>query len=87
MTSLYGVVRGRASDFFDGNARAFMGLRFHLETETFEFYQPVKMKGDPLWTEVTDLMQKGNAGVGRVRHPPHLSSRRWRPRSATTRDA
>ena len=64
MTSLYGVVRGRAPQFFDGNTRAFTGLRFHLEAETFEFYQPVKMKGDPLWTEVTELMQKGNAGLG-----------------------
>ena len=64
MTSLYGVVRGRAPQFFDGNTRAFTGLRFHLETETFGFYQPVKMKGDPLWTEVTELMQKGNAGLG-----------------------
>ena len=64
MTSLYGVVRGRAPQFFDGNAQAFAGLRFHLETETFEFYQPVKMKGDPLWTDVTELMQKGTAGLG-----------------------
>ena len=64
MTSLYGVVRGRAPKFFDGNAQVFTGLRFHLETETFEFYQPVKMKGDPLWTDVTGLMQKGNAGLG-----------------------
>ena len=64
MTSLYGVVRGRAPQFFDGNTRAFTGLRFHLETETFGFYQPVKMKGDPLWTEVTELMQKGTAGLG-----------------------
>ena len=64
MTSLYGVVRGRAPKFFDGNAQAFAGLRFHLETETFEFYQPVKMKGDPLWTDVTELMQKGPAGLG-----------------------
>ena len=71
MTSLYGVVRGRAPQFFDGNAQAFAGLRFHLETETFEFYQPVKMKGDPLWTDVTELMQKGTAGAGRVRHAPH----------------
>ena len=63
MTSLYGVVRGRAPKFFDGNAQAFTGLRFHLETETFEFYQPVKMKGDPLWTDVTELMQKGTAGL------------------------
>ena len=64
MTSLYGVVRGRAPKFFDGNAQAFTGLRFHLENETFEFYQPVKMKGDPLWTDVTELMQNGTAGLG-----------------------
>ena len=64
MTSLYGVVRGRAPKFFDGNTQAFTGLRFHLETETFEFYQPVKMKGDPLWTDVTELMQKGTGGLG-----------------------
>ena len=28
MTSLYGLVRGRAPKFFDGNAQAFTGLRF-----------------------------------------------------------
>ena len=64
MTSLYGVVRGRAPKFFDGNAQAFTGLRFHLETETFAFYQPLKMQGDPLWIDVTALMQKGTAGLG-----------------------
>src|ERR1041385_7499697 len=58
MTSLYGVVRGKPPKFFDGNARAFTGLRFHLEGETFEFFQPVKMKDDLLWIDVTDLMQK-----------------------------
>ena len=64
MTSLYGVVRGKPPKFFDGNARAFTGLRFHLDAETFEFYQPVKMKDDLLWIDVTELMKKGNAGVG-----------------------
>jgi hypothetical protein len=64
MTSLYGVVRGRPPEFFDGNAQAFTGLRFHLETETFAFYQPAKMKDDPLWIDVTELMQKGTAGLG-----------------------
>ena len=33
MTSLYGVVRGAPPKFFDGNASAFTGLRFHLETD------------------------------------------------------
>ena len=64
MTSLYGVGRGKPPKFFDGNAKAFTGLRFHLDTQTFEFYQPVKMKEDPLWIDVTELMKKGTAGLG-----------------------
>jgi hypothetical protein len=64
MTSLYGVVRGKAPKFFDGNAQAFTGLRFHLETETFAFYQPLKMQDDPRWIDVTELMQKGTDGLG-----------------------
>jgi hypothetical protein len=64
MTSLYGVVPGKPSKFFDRNAAALTGLRFHLETEAFAFYQPLKMEGDPLWIDVTELMQKGNSGVG-----------------------
>lgn len=64
MTSLYGVVRGRPPKFFDGNAQAFTGLRFHLDGENFEFYQPVKMKDDPLWIDVTELMRKGTGGLG-----------------------
>jgi hypothetical protein len=50
--------------FFDGNAKAFTGLRFHLDTQTFEFYQPVKMRDDPLWIDVSELMKKGTAGLG-----------------------
>jgi hypothetical protein len=64
MTSLYGVVRGKPPKFFDGNVRAFTGLRFHLDAQTFEFYQPVKMRDDPLWIDVTELMKKGTAGLG-----------------------
>lgn len=64
MTSLYGVVRGKPPKFFDGNAKAFTGLRFHLDAQTFEFYQPVKMKDDPLWIDVTELMKKGTVGLG-----------------------
>lgn len=64
MTSLYGVVRGRPPKFFDGNPRAFTDLRFHLEEEQFAFYQPIKMKDDPLWIDVTELMRQGSAGLG-----------------------
>jgi hypothetical protein len=64
LTSLYGVVRGKPPKFFDGDAQAFTDLHFHLDTETFEFYQPVKMKDDSLWINVSELFQKGNAGQG-----------------------
>ena len=70
VTSLYGVVRGKPPMFFDGNEQAFTGLRFHLETETFEFYQPVKMRDDPLWVDVTELMQNGIQGLSISRFTP-----------------
>ncbi|WP_341857985.1 GmrSD restriction endonuclease domain-containing protein [Sinorhizobium medicae] len=78
MTSLYGVVRGRPPKFFDGNAQAFTGLMFHLNSQAFSFYQPVKMKDDPLWIDVTELMKAGNAGLGayvaRISAVPDLAS-------------
>ncbi len=64
ITSLYGVVRGKSPEFFDGNAKVFTGLYFHLETEVFSFFISNIMKGDPLWINVTELMQKGNSGLG-----------------------
>lgn len=54
-TSLFGVVHGRPPEFFQGNEKAFTDLYFNVETETFEFYGPVKMADDPLWVSVTDL--------------------------------
>ena len=64
MTSLYGVTRGRAPAFFDGNDSTFTGLHFHLENETFAFYQPVRMREDPLWIDVSELTKKGIGGIG-----------------------
>jgi hypothetical protein len=66
ITSLYGVVRGNPPKFFDGNAQAFTGLYFHLDTETFAFYQPLKMQGDSLWIDVTALMSRGQDGHERL---------------------
>ena len=66
MTSLYGVVRGKPPQFFDGNSQAFTGLHFHLESEAFEFYQPITMRDDPLWVDVTALMKSGQAGLGKM---------------------
>ncbi len=59
ITSLYGIVRGTAPPFFDGSVDTFTGLHFHLETQEFSFYQPVKMQDDPLWIDVTRLMKGG----------------------------
>ena len=64
MTTLYGVLRGHPPKFFDGNPQTFTGLRFHLEHETFEFFQSMKMQGDPLWIDLTQLMLQGNDGLG-----------------------
>ena len=61
ITSLYGIVRGKPPRFFDGNVQPFTGLYFNLDDETFEFYAPVKMKGNPLWINVTEVMQIGAA--------------------------
>lgn len=59
ITTLYGIIRGRAPRFFDGNEQAFTGIYFHLDDEVFEFYLPMKMKDNPLWINVTELMQIG----------------------------
>ncbi|MBO4238580.1 GmrSD restriction endonuclease domain-containing protein [Pseudonocardia alni] len=59
VTTLYGIIRGRAPAFFEGDPSAFTDLRFHVETESFQFYGPVKMKGDPRWVDVTSLFRDG----------------------------
>ncbi|MFI7534915.1 DUF262 domain-containing protein [Streptosporangium sp. NPDC049376] len=59
ITSLYGVIRGHAPAFFEGDASAFTGLRFNVEDENFEFYAPAKMRDDPRWVDVTLLFTEG----------------------------
>jgi hypothetical protein len=68
-TSLYGVIRGRAPKFFEGNHQAFTGLYFNVVDETFEFYAQSKMKNDPSWIDVSALMQRGAGGVGGLIQP------------------
>ncbi len=76
VTTLYGIVRGTPPPFFDGNASAFTGLHFHLEDESFEFYMPKKMKDNPLWIDVTDLMQIGaGRAIGRLVKNPELQDK------------
>ena len=64
VTSLYGIIRGAPPAFFDGNARPFTDLYFNVDTEEFRFYQPSRMKDDPLWVDVSELMRGGNKGLG-----------------------
>lgn len=59
MTTLYGIIRGKPPKFFEGNASTFTNLYFNVDDETFEFYMAAKMKTDPAWISVTELMQKG----------------------------
>ncbi|GAA1467225.1 DUF262 domain-containing protein [Nocardiopsis exhalans] len=59
ISSLYGVVRGRAPAFFEGDDKAFTGLQFNVDTEVFEFYRPLKMTDNPHWVDVTELFQQG----------------------------
>ena len=61
MTSLYGIVRGKPPAFFEGNQSAFTGLYFNIETEAFEFYGPIRMRDNPHWISVTELINKGIA--------------------------
>lgn len=63
VTSLYGLIRGKAPQFFDGNAKAFEELRFHLDDEAFEFWQPVKMREDPRWVDVREMFARGPGPV------------------------
>jgi len=76
MTSLYGIIRGKPPRFFDGNAQAFTGIYFHLDDEVFEFYMPSKMKDNPLWINVTELMRTGvGKFIGRLYAVPELAPR------------
>jgi len=61
ITSLYGLIRGVPPPFFDGDAAAFADLRFHVEAQRFQFYAPVTMRDDPLWIDVSKLLQHGMA--------------------------
>ncbi len=73
ITTLYGIIRGTPPPFFDGNASAFTGLHFYLEDQSFEFYMPTKMKDNPLWIDVTELMQIGSGkAIGRIVKNPQL---------------
>ncbi|MFF0542159.1 GmrSD restriction endonuclease domain-containing protein [Nocardia thailandica] len=59
ITTLYGIVRGTAPSFFEGDANAFTGLHFDVEREAFEFHTPGKVDPNPVWIDVTELFEHG----------------------------
>ena len=59
ITSLYGIIRNRPPEFFQGDPKAFPWLYFNLDDEIFEFYAPMKMQDNPMWINVTEVMQAG----------------------------
>jgi hypothetical protein len=63
VTTLFGIIRGEPPTFFEGDLAAFSDLRFNVETEQFQFHAPVKMKGDPLWIDVTAAFRDGPGAV------------------------
>ncbi|GAA4682439.1 hypothetical protein GCM10023215_15550 [Pseudonocardia yuanmonensis] len=63
VTTLYGIIRGAAPLFFEGDPTVFEGLRFHLRDEVFQFHAPTKMRDDPLWIDVTALFREGEGAV------------------------
>jgi len=75
ITTLYGIVRGKPPRFFDGSTDIFSGLHFHLEDEVFAFYAPLKMKDNPLWVDVSRLMEMGVGNfIREIVTRPDLSS-------------
>lgn len=75
ITTLYGIMKGKPPEFFDGNENAFTGLMFHLENEVFEFYAPVKMRDDPMWIDVSQLMGEGlKPFIDHINSHPELSA-------------
>lgn len=75
MTSLYGIVRGKPPEFFDGNHWAFTDLYFNLADEAFSFYMPQKMKDDPMWIDVTALMREGvGTFIQRIMEIPEMQA-------------
>ena len=71
VTTLYGIARGRSPGFFDGDEKTFTGLMFHVGTERFEFYQALRMRDDPLWVNVTEVMSAGPDYLNHVDLPPN----------------
>jgi hypothetical protein len=76
ITTLYGIIRGQPPQFFEGNANNFAGLYFNFADEIFEFYAPMRMRGNSAWIDVTQLMKIGAGNfVGQLVEDPNYRGR------------
>ena len=75
VTSLYGLVRGKPPNFFEGDPRAFSDLYFNLEDEDFDFFAPVRMRNNPLWVSVTQLFESGIGWLEQLSNNPAYSEK------------
>lgn len=58
LTVLYALFEGSPPPFFEGKDLYFK-LYFNFIEEDFEFWQPVKMRDNPAWIEITPFLKKG----------------------------
>jgi len=58
LTTLYALFEGSPPPFFEGKDLYFK-LYFNFIEEEFEFWQPVKMRDNPSWIEITPYLKKG----------------------------
>jgi len=58
LTTLYVLFEGKPPPFFEGKELYFK-LYFNIVEEEFEFWQPVKMRDNPAWMEITPFLKKG----------------------------
>ena len=75
VTSLYGLVRGKPPNFFEGDAKAFTDLYFDLEDEVFDFFAPVRMRNNPLWVSVTQLFDSSIDWLNQLSNNPAYSEK------------
>ena len=74
VTSLYGIIRSKAPSFFDGDASAFTGLYFNLDTEEFEFISQSRGDSDPLWVRASDLLDESGSWMTRLVGNPNYAA-------------
>ncbi|MBT3281609.1 MAG: DUF262 domain-containing protein [Cryomorphaceae bacterium] len=61
LTSIFRIFTGEEPPFYEGR-KLDLNLFFNIITEEFAYWQPIKMKDDPSWIEVTDFFKVGDAG-------------------------